>query len=94
MFASDTFLFEKKIEFPASNNLPTFEYKLGYLTDITLKSNELNLTLRGKGLLLCDMMYQINLIKRMLIFFKEQLQNGDPIHFPSLRVTEENVKFC
>ena len=40
------------------------------------------------------MMYQINLTKRKLIIFKEQLKNGDLTHFPSLRVTDENVKFC
>ena len=39
------------------------------------------------------MMYQINLMKRKLILFKEQLQNGDPNHFPSLRVTDENAQF-
>ena len=39
-------------------------------------------------------MYQINLLKRKLIFFKERLQNGDPTHFPSLRVTDENAQFC
>ena len=54
----------------------------------------MNLTLQGKGLLLCDMMNQINLMKRKLISFKEQLQNGNPTHFPSLRVTDENAKFC
>ena len=40
------------------------------------------------------MMYQINLMKRKLILFKEQLQNGDPTHFPSLHVTDENAQFC
>ena len=40
------------------------------------------------------MMYQTNLIKIKLILFKEQWQNGDPTHFPSLRVTDENAKFC
>ena len=40
------------------------------------------------------MMYQINLLKTKLFLFKEQLQNGDPTHFPSLRVTDENVQFC
>ena len=89
-----TFLIENKKEFPALNYLPIFKYRLGYLTDITSKFNELNLILQGKGLLLCDMMYQINLMKRKLILFKEQLQNGDPTHFPSLRVTDENAQFC
>ena len=50
--------------------------------------------MQGKGLLLCDMMYQINLMKRKLILFKEQLQNGDPTHFPNLGVTDENAQFC
>ena len=50
--------------------------------------------LQGKDLLLCNMMYQINLIKRKLILFKEQLQNGDPTHFSSLHVTDENTQFC
>ena len=58
------------------------------------KFNKLNLTLRGKGFLLCGMMHQINLMKRKLILFKEQLQNGDPTHFPSLGVNDENPKFC
>ena len=49
-----TFLIEKKKEFPVLNNLPIFKYRLGYLTDITSKFNELNLILQGKGLLLCD----------------------------------------
>ena len=40
------------------------------------------------------MKYQINLMKRELILFKEQWQNGDPTHFPSLRVTDENAQFC
>ena len=71
-----------------------FKYTLGYLTDITSKFNELNLILRGKDLFLCDMMYQINLMKRKLILFKGQLQNGDPTHFPSLRVADENAQFC
>ena len=39
------------------------------------------------------MMYQINLIETNLILFKEQLQNGDPTYFPSLRVTDENAQF-
>ena len=39
-------------------------------------------------------MYHINLMKRKLILLKEQLQNGDPIHFSSLRVTDENAQFC
>ena len=30
-------------------------------------------------------------MKRKLILFKGQLQNGD---YPSLRVTDENAKFC
>ena len=38
-------------------------------------------------------MNQINLMKRKLIFFKEQLQNGNTTRFPSLRVTDENAKF-
>ena len=66
-----TYLIEKKKEFSALNNLPIFKYRLGYLTDITSKFNELNLILQDKGLLLCDMMYQINLMKRKLILFKE-----------------------
>ena len=40
------------------------------------------------------MMYQINLMKRKLILFKEHLQNGDPTHFPSLCVIDENAQFC
>ena len=40
------------------------------------------------------MMYQISLMKRKLILFKEQLRNGDPTYFPSLRVTDENAQFC
>ena len=83
-----TFFIEKKKEFFAINNLPIFKYRLGYLKDITSKFNELNLILQGKGLLLCDMMYQINLMEWKLILFKKQLQNGDPTHFPSLRVTD------
>ena len=89
-----TFLFEKKEGFPELNNLPIFKYRPGCQTDITSKFNELNLTLLGKDLLLCDLMNQINLIKRKLILFEEQLQNGNPIHFPSLRVTDEKAKFC
>ena len=72
-----TFLIEKKKQFPALNNLPIFKDRLGYLTDITSKFNELNLILQGKGLLLCEIMYQINVMKKKLILFKEQLQN-DP----------------
>ena len=64
------------------------------MTDILSKFNELNLALHGKGFLLCDMMYQINLIKKKLILVKEQLPNGDPNHLPSLRVSDENAKFC
>ena len=89
-----TFLIEKRKEFPALNNLPIFKYRLGYLIDIMSKFNELNLILQGKGLLLCDMMYQINIMKRKLILFKEQLQNDDPTLFPSLLVTDENAQFC
>ena len=40
------------------------------------------------------MVYQINLMKRKLILFKEQLQNGDPTHFPSLLVIDKKAKFC
>ena len=94
MFASDTYLFDRKKEFPALSNLIIFRYRLGYLAYITSKFNELNLILQGKGLLLCDMVYQINLLKRKLILFKERLQNGDPTHFPSLCVTDENAQFC
>ena len=89
-----TFLIEKKKEFPALNSLPIFKYRLGYLTDIKSKFNKLNLILQGKGLLLWDMMYQINSMKTKLILFKEQLQNGDPTHFRSLGVTDENAQFC
>ena len=39
-------------------------------------------------------MHQINLMKREPILFKEQLKNGDPTHFPSLHVTDENAQFC
>ena len=88
------FLIEKKKEFSVLNNLPIFKYRLGYLTDIMSKFNELNLILQGKGLLLCGIMYQINLMKRKLILFKEQLKNDDPNHSPSLRVTDENAQFC
>ena len=86
-----TFLFEKNEEFSALNNLAIFKYRMGYLTNITSKFNELNSTLLGKGLLLCDMVHQINQMKRKLLLFKEQLQNGDPTRFPSLRVNDENA---
>ena len=94
MLASDTYLFDRKKEFPALNNLIIFKYRLGYLAYITSKFNKLNLILQGKGLLLCNMVYQINLLKRKLILFKERLQNGNPTHFPSLRVTDEKAQFC
>ena len=76
-----TFLIEKKKEFTALNNLPIFKYRLGYLTDIRSKFNELNLIMQGKGLLLCDMMYQINVMKRKLIFFKNSCKMAIPLIF-------------
>ena len=60
MFASDIHLSVRKKEFPALNNLPVFKYRLGHLTGITSKFNELNLALQAKDLLLSDMMNQIN----------------------------------
>ena len=39
-------------------------------------------------------MNQTDFLKRKLILFKEQFQNGDLTHFPRLRVTNENAKFC
>ena len=88
------FLIEKKKEFSVLKNLPILKYRLGYVTDIMSKFNELNMILQGKGLLLCGIMYQINLMKRKLILFKEQLQNDDLNHSPSLRVIVENARFC
>ena len=33
-------------------------------------------------------------MKSKLLLFKENLQNGDGTHFPSLHITNENIQFC
>ena len=33
-------------------------------------------------------------MKSKLLLFKKNLQNGKVTHFPSLRITDENIQFC
>ena len=84
------FLESKNKFFPQMYPLKTFKYKLGYLTDIIAKFNELNLRLQGNGLLVCDLMFQINIMHSKLKVFKDHLEKCNVTHFPNLKITTEN----
>ena len=82
------FLERKNKYFPQMHPLKTFKYRLGYLTDITAKFNKLNLRLQGNGLLVCDIMFLINLMHSKLKVFKDHLEKCNT-HFPNLKITTE-----
>ena len=55
-----------------------------FLVDITDYLNELNYRLLGKAVLLHNLYDYVQAFEKKLILWERQLQNKDPVHFPTL----------
>lgn len=84
-------------QFMESKGKPLCEFQdekwirdFAFLVDITGHLNELNYRLLGKGLLVHNLYDYVKAFETKLILWERQLQNKDPVHFPTLRELVNN----
>lgn len=64
---------------------------LGFLTDVTIKLNELNLELQGKNRHVAKMVGSVNTFKAKLALWKSHLLRNSTSHFPNLKKIFEHL---
>lgn len=67
---------------------PNWMADFGYLTDISLHLNDLNIRLQGKNSMLHNLFDQVKTFENKLRLWEVQLLRGDFTHFPTLSQCE------
>lgn len=84
------FLASRNEEYPQLTD-PSWLADLGFLTDITVKLNELNLEIQGKNRHVAKMVGSVNAFKAKLTLWKSHLQKHSITHFPNLKKIFDNM---
>ena len=77
---------EKDVEILNDLASTEFQLDLGFLTDITLQINSLNLILRGENKTLCELFQAVSQFSKKLSLLKEQLDSNVLDNFPKLNL--------
>lgn len=71
---------------------PSWMADFGYLTDISMHLNDLNIRLQGKNAMIHNLFDQVEAFERKLSLWKNQVLQGDFTHFPTLSQCEVQNK--
>lgn len=71
---------------------PNWMADFGYLTDISMHLNDLNIRLQGKNVMIHNLFDQVEAFERKLCLWESQLLKGDFTHFPTLSQCEVQNK--
>lgn len=87
------FLATRKEDYPQLSD-QSWLVDLGFLTDVTIKLNELNLEMQGKNRHVAKMVESVNTFKAKLTLWKSHLLRNSTSHFPNLKKIFDHMNVC
>lgn len=69
-----------------------FQQELGFLTDITSHINKLNLCLQGANKNICEILYSVDMFKKNLLCFENELKQYNLTNFKHLQIILDETK--